>query len=62
MVEYMKDIIRLNDIPNITVNEFGLSDKERKCDMQFGSGFHRSELNLSTQPHIISSNFTGTFF
>jgi FkbM family methyltransferase len=47
MVEYMKDIIHLNDIPNITVNDFGLSDKERKCDMQFGSVFKRSEINLN---------------
>jgi hypothetical protein len=47
MVEYMKDIIRLNDIPNITVNEFGLSDKE--SDMQFGSSFHRSiEFDVGT--------------
>lgn len=47
MVEYMKDIINLNKIPNITINDIGLSDKERRCDMQFGSEFHRSEINLN---------------
>jgi FkbM family methyltransferase len=47
MLEYMKDIISLNDIPNININEFGLSDKDRRCDMEFGSPFHRSEINLN---------------
>lgn len=61
MVEYMKDIIRLNDIPNITVNEFGLSDKERKCDMQFGSAFHRSELNLNVGTTNIRPDIEGNF-
>jgi FkbM family methyltransferase len=61
MVEYMKDIIRLNDIPNITVNEFGLSDKERKCDMQFGSSFHRSELNLNVGTTNIRPDDDGNY-
>ena len=61
MIEYMKDIIRLNDIPNITVNEFGLSDKERKCDMQFGSSFHRSELNLNVGTTNIRPDTDGNY-
>jgi len=61
MVEYMKDIIRLNDIPNITVNEFGLSDRERKCDMEFGSSFHRSELNLNVGTTNIRPDTDGNF-
>ena len=61
MVEYMKDIIQLNDIPNITVNEFGLSDKERKCDMQFGSSFHRSELNLNVGTTNIRTDANGNY-
>jgi FkbM family methyltransferase len=61
MVEYMKDIILLNGIPNITVNEFGLSDKERKCDMQFGSSFHRSELNLNVGTTNIRPDAVGNF-
>ena len=38
MIEYMKDIIKLNDIPNITVNEFGLSGqgKEMRYGVRFG--------------------------
>jgi FkbM family methyltransferase len=59
MVEYMKDIIHLNNIPNITVNEFGLSDKERKCDMQFGSAFHRSEINLNVGTTYIQPDKEG---
>ena len=61
MIEYMKDIIRLNDIPNITVNEFGLSDKERKCDMEFGSGFRRSELNLNVGTTNIRPDTDGNY-
>lgn len=47
MIEYMKDIIRLNNIPNVKVNEFGLSDQDRTCAMEFGSEFGRSEINLN---------------
>lgn len=61
MVEYMKDIIRLNAIPNITVNEFGLSDRERMCDMQFGSSFHRSELNLNVGTTNIRPDADGNY-
>jgi len=61
MVEYMKDIILLNNIPNITVNEFGLSDSERKCDMQFGSAFHRSEINLNVGTTNILTDKEGDF-
>lgn len=59
MVEYMKDIISLNNIPNITVNAFGLSDKERKCDMQFGSEFHRSEIKLNVGTTYIQPDKEG---
>ena len=61
MIEYMKDIIQLNNIPNITVNEFGLSDRERKCDMQFGSSFHRSELNLNVGTTNIRPDADGNY-
>ena len=61
MIEYMKDIIRLNELPNITVNEFGLSDRERKCDMQFGSAFQRSELNLNVGTTNIRIDAEGDF-
>jgi FkbM family methyltransferase len=61
MIEYMKDIIRLNDIPNIIVNEFGLSDRERKCDMEFGSGFRRSDLNLNVGTTNIRTDTEGNF-
>lgn len=61
MVEYMKDIIRLNDIPDITVNEFGLSDKDRKCDMEFGSVFHRSELDLNVGTTNIRPDSEGNY-
>jgi FkbM family methyltransferase len=61
MVEYMKDIILLNNIPNITINEFGLSDRERKCDMQFGSAFHRSEINLNVGTTNIRTDKEGDF-
>ncbi|MBW6502061.1 MAG: FkbM family methyltransferase [Bacteroidales bacterium] len=61
MNEYMKDIIRLNDIPNITLNEFGLSDKERKCDMEFGSAFSRSPLNLNVGTTNIRADREGSF-
>ncbi|MBP7038995.1 MAG: FkbM family methyltransferase [Bacteroidales bacterium] len=61
MIEYMKDIIRLNNIPNITVNEFGLSDRERKCDMQFGSAFQRAELNLNVGTTNIRTDTEGDF-
>jgi FkbM family methyltransferase len=61
MIEYMKDIIKLNDIPNITVNEFGLSDRERMCDMQFGSGFHRAELNLNVGTTNIRLDTDGNY-
>ena len=57
----MKDIIRLNNIPNITVNEFGLSDEERKCDMQYGSRFHRSELKLNVGTTNIRPEKEGNF-
>ena len=61
MIEYMKDIIRLNNLPNITVNEFGLSDRERKCDMEFGSAFQRSELNLNVGTTNIRTEAEGDF-
>jgi FkbM family methyltransferase len=61
MIEYMKDIIRLNNIPNITVNEYGLSDRERKCDMEFGSGFRRAELNLNVGTTNIRPDTEGNF-
>ena len=61
MAEYMKDIIRLNNLPNINVNEFGLSDRERKCDMQFGSAFQRAELNLNVGTTNIQTDKEGDF-
>lgn len=61
MIEYMKDIIRLNNIPNITVNEYGLSDKDRMCDMQFGSEFKRSEINLNVGTTNIRPDSKGNF-
>lgn len=61
MIEYMKDIIRLNNIPNIHLNEFGLSDEERKCDMKFGSSFDRAELNLNVGTTNIKTNKSGEF-
>ncbi len=61
MNEYMRDIIRLNDIPNITLHEFGLSDEERKCDMEFGSAFSRSPLNLNVGTTNIRADREGSF-
>jgi FkbM family methyltransferase len=61
MIEYMKDIIHLNNIPNITVNEFGLSDQERKCDMQFGSSFNRAELKLNVGTTNIRQDTDGNY-
>lgn len=61
MNEYMKDIIRLNNIPNITVNEFGLSDQERKCDMEFGSSFNRAELKLNVGTTNICTDSEGNY-
>lgn len=61
MNEYMKDIIRLNNIPNITLNEFGLSDKERRCDMEFGSAISRSPLNLNVGTTSIRTDREGSF-
>jgi FkbM family methyltransferase len=61
MIEYMKDIIQLNDIPNINLNEFGLSDEERRCDMQFGSRFHRSELKLNVGSTNIRPDTDGNY-
>lgn len=61
MQEYMKDIIRLNAIPNITLHEFGLSDTEKRCDMEFGSAMSRSPLNLNVGTTSICPDTEGDF-
>ena len=61
MIEYMKDIIVLNNIPNIHLNEFGLSNESRMCDMKLGAKTNRAKLEINVGNTRIDTKKSGDF-